>query len=187
MKSLRNTLLALFAAGAAVTAFGQATPVMVTVDMQELYQKYEKASEARERFQSSVTNAQEEVQTMQQEMQELQEELQTLNEQLQSDALADAAREEMTQQLQEGMQNLRTKQQEIMQFRQQTQQFLQERSQSILQLHYREIQDVVSQIAEDLGADLVLNTGGQMVVYADESFDITEQVLERLNVAAEEE
>lgn len=187
MKMFRNSLIALLAAGASLSAFAQSTPVMVTVDMQSLYQNYERAAEARERFQSSVDNATEEVQTMQKEIQQLQEELQTLNDQLQSDALNEAAESEMQEQLQEGISRLREKQMQVQEFRQQTQNFLRERSQSILQLHYREIQDVVAQIAEEIGADLVLNSSGTMVVYAAESFDITDDVLERLNAQAAEE
>ena len=185
MKVLRNTLVTLLATGAVIGASAQSSPVMVTVDMQQVYQNYERAAEARERFQSSVTNAEEEVQTMQQEMQTMQQELQTLNEQLQSDALAEAAREEMTTELQQGLTELRQKQQQLLEFRQQTQNFLQERSQSIMQLHYREIQEVVGQMAQEMNADLVLNSSGAMVVYAAPKFDITEQVLERLNADTE--
>ncbi len=181
MKPLFVALLTLISVGLSASAFAQTTPKVVTVDMQKLYQDYKRAAEARDRFQSSVTNAQTELETMRASVTTLQEKLTQLNDQLQSDALAEAARTAMTAELQTGVAEMRRQQQKMMEFQQQTQQFLQERQQSILQIHYREIQEVAQEIAKGMGADMVLNTTGTMVVFADPKYDITDRVLAELN------
>lgn len=170
-----------------LTAVAQKTPVLLIVDMQKLYQDYWKAAEARDKLQSSVETAQAQIEEMLEDRNNLQEALTTLNEQLQSDAIAEAAREELTSQAQERLEELRQKNMDIQQFRQRSQTTLQQRQQGIVQLHFNEIREVVEDIAVSKGADLVLNSAGVAIIYADDSYDITQEVLDQLNASQDAE
>ncbi|MBC2596182.1 OmpH family outer membrane protein [Ruficoccus amylovorans] len=178
-KKLLLTLVAAFMAVGALQA--QKTPMVVTVNMGELYQNYWKAQEADQKFQSSVENAQQEIQAMIEEGMGLANEMQELQSKMNNPALTETAREKFTAEAQQKAQSIREKEAEVNRYRQQTEQTLQQRRQSIVQLHISEIREEVIKIAKEKGADLVLNSAGMAVVYFDESFDITQEVLAKLN------
>lgn len=179
---MKKVLLSLFVALAATAALhAQKTPMVLTVNMGELYQNYWKAQENDEKFQSSVDNAQQEIQAMIEEGMGLASELQELQGKINNPALTEDARERFTAEAQEKAKLIREKEAEVNTYRQKTDRTLQQRRQNIIELHVSEIREVVIQMAKDKGADLVLNTGGMTVVYYDESFDITQEVLAKLN------
>lgn len=178
-KKFLLTILAAFLAVGALQA--QKTPMVVTVNMGELYQNYWKAQEADEKFQSSVENAQQEIQAMIEEGMGMANELQDLQSKMNNPAVSEAAREKYNTEIQEKAKAIREKEAEVNRYRQQTESTLQKRRQAIVQLHISEIREEVIKVAKEKGADLVLNSAGMAVVYFDESFDITQEVLTKLN------
>lgn len=178
-KKFLLTILAAFLAVGALQA--QKTPMVVTVNMGELYQNYWKAQEADEKFQSSVENAQQEIQAMIEEGMGMANELQDLQSKMNNPAVSEAAREKYNTEIQDQAKAIREKEAEVNRYRQQTESTLQKRRQAIVQLHISEIREEVIKVAKEKGADLVLNSAGMAVVYFDESFDITQEVLAKLN------
>lgn len=155
----------------------------MTVDMGMLYNEYWKAQEAQEKFQSSVENAQKEIQTMMQEGQSMAEELQSYQEKLSNPAISEGSKQEILTQAQETANLIRQKEAEVNNYRQATDRTLQQRRQSIVNLHLSEIREVVNEIAQEKGADIVLNTNGMAVVFHKDSLDISQEVLAKLNAA----
>lgn len=159
----------------------QKAPQVLTVDMGQLYNDYWKAQEAQEKFNSSVENAQVEIETMISEGMAMAEEIQRLQERLNNPAISESGRQSLTQEIQEKANLIRQKEAEVNNYRQMTDRTLQQRRQSIINLHLSEIREVVVEVAKAKGSDLVLNTNGMAVVYFDESFDITKEVTAKLN------
>ncbi len=165
----------------AVFAYAQKTPLVLTVDMGQLYNDYWKAQEAQEKFNSSVENAQQEIQTMIDEGMAMAQDLQGMQEKLNNPALSEDAKKEIATEAQAKANLIRQKELDVNNYRQQTDRTLQQRRQSIVNLHLSEIKEVVVEVAKSKGADLVLNTNGLAVVYFDPSFDVTQDVLAKLN------
>ena len=181
MKKLIITFIAVFMT---VAAHAQKSPKILTVDMQEVYTKYYKAIEANEKFKSSVDNANEEAKVKNEEGQEMVTKLQELQQKLANPATAETAKAGIEGQIEELTKQIRGKQEELNTFRQKTDRTLQQRRQSIIQLHLTEIKEVVIEVAKDKGSDMVLNsndTGVGAIVYFDESYDITDEVIAKLN------
>ena len=172
--------LAVFALLSAV-ASAQKAPLVLTVDMGLLYNDYWKAQKAQDKFATSVENAQQEIQQMIEEGMELANKLQELQVKINSPAITDEAKRGLTRQAQETAGLIRQKEIDVNNYRQQTDRTLQQRRQSIVNLHLSEIREIVVEVAKQKGADLVLNTNGLAVVYYDESFDVTADILEKLN------
>ena len=62
---------------------------------------------------------------------------------------------------------------------------LKQRLKSILELHMGEIRDMTTLVAKEKGADLALNKSlKDFVIYSADYFDITQDVLTRLNATA---
>lgn len=187
MKSIIITILAFALVPLAVQA--QKSPTVMTVNMEELYENYSKAQDASEKFKSSVQSAEDEVRTMIEEGRELFKELQELEEKINNPGTAEEAKEGLIAELEEKQNVVRKKEAEVNQYREKTQRTLQQRRQSIVKLHLDEIKKVVSQVAQENGADMVLNSNpnSAAVIYFDDSFDMTEEVLTKLNVDIESE
>lgn len=179
MKKLVITFLAV--SFLTLAAQAQKTPKVLTVNMEELYQGYYKAQEANEKFQSSVKNAEDEVKAMIEQGREMMKELEDLRSKISNPGTADAAKSTLETELEEKTAIVRKKEAEVNQYRQTTQRTLQQRRQSIVNLHLSEIKEVVVEVAKEKGSDLVLNSNGLSVVYFDESYDITEEVSKKLN------
>jgi len=173
---------ALLALAGATVAQAQKTPTVLTVDFNAVYQGFERAQEAQSKFQSAVENAQTEIQDELDKRQSIVDEISDLDEKLASPAVSDARKDELRDAIASKREELQSIEGEIVEFRDKTRTFLQDRARSIRQLHANEIIEMVREIAEEKNADLVLNSSGVgAVVYAAESFDITEICLERLN------
>ncbi|MGE9295344.1 MAG: OmpH family outer membrane protein [Puniceicoccales bacterium] len=178
---MRKLLITLLAISSFSMAFAQSSTKILTVNVAKLYDSYWKAQEAEAKFQSSIENAQQEIQTMIQEGVQMTEKLQTLQQESASPAISAERKTEIQQQLQSDIRAIQQKEQEVNQFRQQTDRQLQQRRQAITELRLSEIQEVVTEVAQSQGADLVLNTQGLAVVFSSETLDITDQVLTKLN------
>lgn len=166
------------------TAVAQSSPRMITVDMGRLFSEYFKVQDAEAKFQSSVETANQEIQTNVETLQEMVQSFQDLQARAGNATLSEEARNEAAQRAGGMQQEIVAERQRINQFQQQTNNRLSQRRQAIINVHMQEIADVVSQYARDQGADLVLNTTGNFVVYANTSFDKTDDVLAILNADA---
>lgn len=141
------------------------------VDMNYLMERAPQAEAAGQQLQQAFGPAQEEMQAKQQEFQELAEKLER-------DSLVMDESER-----QETEQRMRELQQEMQQMQQQFQQQLSQQQEQA----YGQIQQLIAEVAEDIateeGIDVVV---GQGVLYASDSANLTERVLDRLEARAEE-
>ncbi|MGJ3243539.1 MAG: OmpH family outer membrane protein [Opitutales bacterium] len=182
---MKKSLLffSLFVALSATLA-AQSSPRMITVDMGRLFSEYFKVKDAEAKFQSSVETANQEIQSNVQTLEEMVQSFQNLQARAGNATLSEEARNQAAERAGGMQQEIVAERQRINQFQQQTNNRLAQRRQAIINVHMQEIADVVSQYARDQGADLVLNTTGNFVVYANTSFDKTDAVLDILNADA---
>lgn len=153
----------------------------LTVDVAELYGKYNKAIEAQKKFDEAAQNAQKEVNEMIQSGIKLGEEFKDFSAKANNPALTEAAKGKFLEQASAKAQQIEQKQMEISQYQQQASQTLAQRRQSVMNLHMNDMREVCSRIAKEKGADLVLNSTGILVMYHNEQTDITEEATTILN------
>jgi len=181
MKKLIIAFLVLLSMAIAVQAQDQ--PFFLTVDMGELYSKYDKAIESQEKFTEAAKKAQGKINTMIQAGIKLGEQYQDLQAKASNPALTESARQRHLQEANEKAKEIEQKQIDINQYQQQTTQTLSQRRQSVINLHMAKIKGVLSKIAKTRGADLVLNSTGVVVMYHNKKTDVTTEALSALNAS----
>lgn len=154
---------------------------MLTVDAGEVYAKYNKAIEAKEKFNQAAENAQKEVNDMIQEGLKIGDEYNDLLTKANNPALTETAKKNFLDQANSKAQLIEDKQRQISQYQQQAAETLSQRNQSVMSLHLDDMKKVCAKIAKDTGANLVLNSTGALVMYADEKTDITQEAITVLN------
>lgn len=167
--------------GSLFTYGANTPPKILTVDVEQIYTNYNKAKESQEQFVESIKSAREEFNKMLQEGVRLGEELQELQAKSNNAALTEEARKKYLEEAQAKAEEIGKKQEEFSQFRQQMEQSIAQRRESIVNLHMSEIKDVVAKIARQEAANLVFNSSGLMVLYADKSMDVTQEAIKMLN------
>ncbi len=153
----------------------------MTLDLEKVFRGYSQFQQKMERFRSSQENAESELQQMYDDLRTIGTELQEMEERLQNPALTDDGRMRIQQEMQEKGRQFQAGQMDFQRYQQETQQMLQSRQQSIINLHLSEIRDVVAEVAREKGAEIVLNTNGLAVIYADPTFDVTDDIIAKLN------
>jgi len=154
-----------------------------TVDMGDVYSRYNKAIKAEDEFQNSMQVAQDEFNKMTQDLRELGEEVQELNEKSQNEALTEDAQKSFKAEAEKKFVEFQKKQLEQEQFANRTNQTLTQRRQTVMNLHMSEIDDAVAKVAEEEGADIVFNSTKPIVMYQrkDKNISLTEDVVKILN------
>lgn len=195
-KSLFNSILLL---GLVSLVLGQ-SPSIAVVNMTDLLGGYYKAQQDLEEFSISVANANREIEIMRKELEDTLSPVPELRQKVEmaqaiieggenttprSDEAVISAGEEALAELNQINQNFEAKRQRLVEYQETTDTNLNERRNSILTRHLIFIRGVVSDYAEEMGYDLVVNTT-QGVIYSVESMDITDAVMEILNADAPE-
>lgn len=154
-----------------------------TVDMGDVYSRYDKAIKAQEEYQNSMQVAQDEFNKMTQDLRELGEEAQKLKEKSENEALTEDAQKAFRAEAEQKAVDFQKKQIEQEQFANRTNQTLTQRSQTVMNLHLGEIDLAVGEIAKERGADIVFNSTKPIVMYQNESkgISLTEDVVKALN------
>lgn len=163
-------------------AIKKVAPVMVkmlTVDAAEMYSKYNKAVEAREKFNQAAENAQKEVNDMIQEGLKIGDDYNDLLTKSNNPALTESAKKKFLDEANDKFKLIQDKERQIAQYQQQAADTLAQRNQSVMSLHLNDMKEVCAKIAKDNGANLVLNTTS--VMYADPATDITQEAIVLLN------
>lgn len=179
------SVLAFLLAGAVVQA--QPSIKLVTVSIGKAYDEYWKTKENQDKLQDSQAKAQEQVDELQKQLETLVEDFKAKEEESKNTALSESARQRAEEEARQMFETVRAKEQEGQQFIQNTQRALQMRQQNHRDLMLEEINKVILEISESKGATLVLDTSGPTaiglspVLYADEGFDITAEVIAELN------
>lgn len=153
----------------------------LTVDIAEAFKRYTKAQNAKEKLEGDLKTAQEEINQMLEEGQALVQELEDLRARVKNPALTEEAREAAASEAAAKEDDIRKKQAKLTEFEQQTRRTLAQRERSIISNHLAEIKDIISQMAKERNVAIVFNSSGNTVIYAQEMYDITPEVIERIN------
>lgn len=188
---MKNTIRSLVAL-ATLSVFAlaaRAEPVVkiLVVDMAKLYDSHYKTLEQNAKLQADQDKAREEVDRMKKEGTQLVEEYKNLQEQSTNAALTAEAKSKAQNEAQKKMEEIQAKQNEINSFVQNTGQSLNQRLQAFRSVMLEEIGKVATEVAKRKGGTLLLDKSGPSligvpnVVYADPSFDITDEVMQEIN------
>ncbi len=195
MKSMKTfisslTLLAMTGLG---PVLAQAETVILTISVNGAAEQYYKVQEFLETIQATQEQAQERVASINEEGKTLEQEYQELVEQAGSDILTEQARNDAKEDARIKYQEIAQKQNELRQFAENVQRQLAARQNTQMSLFTKEIMEVVTEVAKERSASLVLDTSGASqngmpTVYTfDDSMDITAEVVTRINASKSEE
>ncbi len=192
MKTLISSLTLLAVAGfGAVSAHAES--VILTISVNSAAEQYYKVQEFLEQIQATQEQAQERVASINEEGKTLEQEYKELVEQAGSDILTEDARNDAKEDARIKYQEIAQKQNELRQFAENVQRQLAARQNTQMSLFTKEIMEVVTEVAKERSASLVLDTSGASqngmpTVYTfDESMDITAEVVKRINASKGDE
>jgi outer membrane protein len=164
----------------------------MTVSLADAYDGYYKTEEANDKLRVAQDKAQEQIEALNQEGNVLVESYQEMVEQSKNTALTEDARSKAAEDAQKKLEEIQTKQAEVTQFGQNTQRALAQRQKTHRDLMFDEITGVVTDMAKERGVSMVFDRSGPSVfgapvlLYADDAYDVTEELLEILNKDAPE-
>lgn len=193
MKRFKSLLVILSAMVVAATSLRASEDVIVTVMVDDALGSYYKVQAFMAEMEKSEEEARAKAAEIEAEGTTLVEEFQELREQATSDILMEEAKLEATQDAQKKMQEIQTKEQELRQFVGNTRQQFAAIRQQQLNAYYQEIAEVITEIAKEREATLVIDItaragdGRAPVLYTDGSYDITPIVIERINATEGQE
>ncbi len=170
-------------AGVLTYSFLCAAQTTYYVDMVQVYNSYYKAKEANAQIQQAYESTKQELTKMDKTRQEIVKQLQALQEKINNPALSEDAKKKIVetegqpkyaelQQLETNMKNISD----------QASRRLQENAQRVRQVHMEDITAEIKKIAQAKKADFVLSRA--VCFYADEKFDITQEVIKAVNASA---
>ena len=192
MKTFISSLTLLAMTGLC-SVVAQAETVILTISVNGAAEQYYKVQEFLEQIQVTQEQAQERVASINEEGKALEQEYQELVEQAGSDILTEQARNDAKEDARVKYQEIAQKQNELRQFAENVQRQLAARQNTQMSLFTKEIMEVVTEVAKERSASLVLDTSGASqngmpTVYTfDDSMDITAEVATRINASKSEE
>jgi len=180
--------LSIFAAIALSAVVAQAAaPTILVVDMAKLYDSHYKTEEQNAKLRADEQKAQEEIEKMNKDGNVLVEEYKGLSDQANNPSLTDAAKAKSQGEAAKKLDEIQRKKNEIGTFAQNTQRSLQQRLQNFRSVMLEEISKIASDVGKRKGATLLLDKAGptligvSSVIYADASYEITDDVMKEIN------
>ena len=189
IKSITSFSALIFAVGFGSVA-ASAETVILTISVNDAAERFYKVQEFMKEIQNSQTQAQERVANINEEGKALEQEYQELVEQAGSDILTEEARNDAREDARIKYQEIAQKQNELRQFAENVQRQLAARQSTQMSLFTKEIMEVVTEVSKERSASLVLDTSGisqngmPSVISFDETMDITQEVIDRINADA---
>ncbi len=193
MKRFKSLLVLLSAIAMAATTLRANEDVIITVKVDEALGSYYKVQTFMSEMEKSEEEARAKAAEIEAEGTALVEQFQELREQANSDILMEEAKQEATQDAQKKMQEIQQKEQQLRQYVGETRQRLTAVRQQQLNAYYQEVAEVVTDIAKERNATLVIDItaragdGRAPILYTDGSYDITPLVIERINATQGQE
>jgi outer membrane protein len=180
MKTSFKSMLALAAFGAtALLGQAQPAPKILIVDLSTVFQGHYKTAEQQVIMQAQAQKAEQDLGALNKEIDALVTQYKDIVEQAKNPAISADARTKAEADAQKKGEEIRAKQQDAQNFVNSTRRSLQDKSQNFQNVLLDEITKVASEIAKKKGATLLLNKPA--AVYADASYDISDEVLAEVN------
>lgn len=183
MKKTLASLLAAFAlSGAALTASAQSAPKILIVDMAKLLDSHYETEDQNAKLKIDEAKANEEIERIVKDGQAIEEVMKDMQEKASNPAASAEAKAKLEADFRPKVEERQRKLGELNNYRVRTQRVFQERIANFRGIMFEKIGAVVQETAKKKGATLVLdksglsNIGLNPVVYADASYDITEEV-----------
>jgi outer membrane protein len=182
----KNLLTLVFGAlflGAALTASAQPAAKVLVVDMVKLLDGHPETRNQKERMRVDEENARQEIEKLGKEAYALGEEYKALVQRAKSPELPSVAKIKAEADAQAKFSEMEKKQNQFQSFRLQTEQSFQQRIANVRDVALRDIAQVVTTIAKNKGATVLLDKSGpsllgiSSVLYFDSACDITEEAL----------
>ena len=188
MNKLIRTLLTLASFGlVASMAHADVTLKPLVVDMSKVFDNHYKTEENYAKFNEFGQKVQEQLDAMSKQIQEMATQYQELVDQSRNTVLKPEARAQAEADAQKKGEEIQRRQAEAQNFRTQNQNTIQHRVKTLRDGLFEEITVVVKNIARAKGATLVLDksispmTGVASIIYNDDSYDITDEVIKEVN------
>jgi outer membrane protein len=180
MKTSFKSMLALAAFGAtALLGQAQPAPKILIIDLSTVFQGHYKTAEQQVIMQSQQQKAEQDLGVLQKEIDALVTQYKDIVEQAKNPAISADARTKAEADAQKKGEEIRAKNQDAQNFVNSTRRSLQDKAQNFQNVLLDEITKVASDIAKKKGATLLLNKPA--AVYADASYDISDEVLAEVN------
>jgi outer membrane protein len=156
---------------------------VAVVDVQKVFDGYQKVKEARERLDKSKKIAMEELEIFRAEMEKIVKELKEMEEKIKNPNIDSTA---LRKQYQEKVEKAKVKQDDMVSYDKRAKATIAQRQRNLLVEHLADIRKAVEKVAEAKGYDLILNSSETQlgVFYVGEKFNITEDVIVTLNVSS---
>ena len=188
MNKFIRTFIALASLGlAANSAHADAAFKPLVVDMGRVFDNHYKKEEAFAKFNEFGQKVQEQLDAASKQIQEMATQYQELVDQSRNTVLKPEARAQAEADAQKKGEEIQRRQSEAQEFRNQSQGKIQQRVKTLRDGLFDEISVVVKNIARARGATLVIDksvspvTGMASIIYNDDSYDITDEVLKEVN------
>ena len=156
---------------------------IAVVDVQKVFDGYQKVKDARERLDKSKKIAMEELQIFRAELEKIVNELKEMEGKLRNPNLESPA---LKAKYQEKVKEAKIKQDDMIAYDKRTKATIAQRQRNLLVEHLGDIRAAVQKVAGAKGVDIVLNSSETQlgVFYVGDKFNVTEEVIITLNVPA---
>jgi outer membrane protein len=188
MNKLLRILITLTAVGGlAASLQAQPAPKILVIDMAKALDSYYKYQDSKNKLNEATQKAQDQVDEYKKEMKAIQDQYGEKMEQSKNSVLKQEVRDQAAADAQKMVGEFQQRQQALQQFAENTRASLQQRMKIATDLLLEDIKNASASLARARGATIVLDKGGPSllgvpsVVYADASYDITDDVLKELN------
>ena len=164
------------------TSFTYAQKVAV-VEVQKVFDGYQKVKAARERLDKSKKIAMEELQIFRAEMEKIVKELKEMEEKIKNPNIDST---DLRKKYQEKVEKAKVKQGDMVSYDKRAKATISQRQRNLLVEHLADIRKAVEKVATAKGFDLILNSSETQlgVFYAGEKYDVTEEVIVTLNASS---
>lgn len=182
MKKLIFTLALAFAL-ASGTAQAQKTPKVVTVNMEALFSKYQKAVDFEKNIKGELDNFKKTDEARVKALTAMRDDAAKAQKEAEDPTKNEQARANARAVFENKAREFQTEQNSYINGKRSSELLFQQRSQAHVRTIFDEIRPVVAALAKEKGADLVINStfNPTNVLYADPALDITDEVVKRLN------
>ena len=153
---------------------------VAVVDVQKVFDGYQKVKEARERLDKSKKIAMEELEIFRAEMEKIVKELKEMEEKIKNPNIDSTA---LRTKYQEKVGKAKVKQEDMVSYDKRAKATIAQRQRNLLVEHLEDIRGAVKRVASAKKFDLILNSSETQlgVFFAGEKFDVTEEVIVTLN------
>ncbi len=181
-KILASLIAAVALSGATLTSSAQPAPKILVVDMAKLLDTHYETEDQNAKLKVDEAKANEEIERIVKDGQAIEESMKEIQEKAANPTLSADGKAKLESEFRPKAEERQRKLAELNNYRQRTQNVFRERIANFRGIMFEKIGAVVQEIAKKKGATLVLdksglsNIGLNAVVYADASYDITEEV-----------